>query len=75
MNYSPGLTNTLSGTTNVDVVQGFNPPLYDYIANTSTTTSDTFVFKVGGSGGATVMTVAFVYTDTTKATISTITKT
>jgi hypothetical protein len=72
---NPGLTNILAGTSNVLVTNGFDAPTYDYIANTSTTTSDTYVFKVGGSAGTTVMTVAFVYTDTTKATISTITKT
>ena len=55
---------------------GLGIPAYDYVAYTNTnTTTDTYVFKTGGSGGTTVATVTIVYTDTTKSQISTVTKT
>lgn len=56
-------------------LQGLQIGNYDYVANTSTSTSDTFRFYSGGSGGSLVATVALVYTDTTKGTIFTVTKT
>lgn len=47
---------------------------WDYVskANTNSTT-ETFTFKTGGSGGTTVGTVTVVYTDSTKEDISTVT--
>ena len=54
---------------------GLRLPLYDYISNSSGSTSDTYTFKVGGSGGLVVCTVAIVYTDSGKGTISTVTRT
>lgn len=49
---------------------------FDYVgyANTDTIT-DTYTYKTGGSGGATVATVTVVYTDTTKTQPLTITRT
>jgi len=54
---------------------GLRLPIYDYVSNTSASTSDTYIFKLGGSSGETVCTVAIVYTDNTKATILTVTRT
>ena len=71
---NPGLTNTLSGTTNVNITNGFNIPTYDYISLSQNTTQDIWTFKTGGSGGTTVGTVTITYTDTTKGTISNVTK-
>ena len=49
---------------------------FDYVSRTLTnSTTETYVFKTGGSGGTTVVTVVVVYTDSTLATISTVTKT
>lgn len=48
---------------------------YDYIARTTPdTTSEVYTFKSGGSSGSTVATITIVYTDTTLATISSVTK-
>lgn len=69
---------TLDSSGNVPVIQksGLIPFAYDYMAYTNTdSTTDTFVYKTGGSSGTTVATVTIVYTDTTKATISTVTRT
>lgn len=55
---------------------GLIPSSYDYMAYTNTdSTTDTFVYKTGGSGGTTVATVTIVYTDSTKAIVSTVTRT
>jgi hypothetical protein len=49
---------------------------YDYISITyPTTSSEVYVYKTGGSGGATVGTVTIVYVDATKNELSTVTKT
>lgn len=49
---------------------------YDYIERTLTnSTTETYVYKSGGSGGTTAATVTVVYTDSTLGTISTVTKT
>ena len=49
---------------------------YDYMAYTNTnTTTDTYVYKSGGTGGTIVATVTIVYTDSTKSVISTVTRT
>lgn len=48
------------------------PRKYDYIAYTSTNaTTDTYVYKTGGSGGTTVATVTIVWTDSNKTQVST----
>lgn len=44
---------------------------YDYGSYTSGATTDTYVFKTGGSGGTTVATLTITYTDSTKVQIST----
>lgn len=55
---------------------GLTPSTYDYVEYTNTSdTVDTYVYKVGGSSGTTVATVTIVYTDSTKATISSVTRT
>ena len=49
---------------------------YDYVSvSYDSATQETYTFKSGGSGGTTVATVVIVYTDATKANISTVTKT
>ncbi len=71
MSYSPGLN------TNINDVPGLNIPPYDYVAMTLSVgnTTETYVFKTGGSGGLTVATVVVVYTDNTRTVLSTVTKT
>lgn len=57
-------------------VAGFNIPKYDYVSvDYSISTQETYTFKSGGSGGTLVATLVVVYTDATKANISTVTKT
>ncbi len=54
----------------------FIPFDHDYFAYTNTnSTTDTYEYNTGGSGGTLVATVTIVYTDTTKETISTVTRT
>lgn len=48
---------------------------YDYISVAYDTTTDTYTFKSGGSGGDTVATVVITYTDSTKAAILSVAKT
>lgn len=49
---------------------------YDYFARVLTnSTTETYTYKSGGSGGTTTNTLVIVYTDSTLATISSITKT
>lgn len=54
---------------------GFNLPVYDYAALATATTTDTWTFFVGGSGGTLVATIVIAYTDATKVTVSSVTKT
>lgn len=54
---------------------GLALPIYDYVSNAPTSTTDVFSFKRGGASGVIVATVSILYTDTTKATISTVTRT
>ena len=57
-------------------IPGLSIPIYDYVAVTYPTTStETYTFYSGGSGGTIVATVALVYTDNTKNSLSTLTKT
>lgn len=67
-------TQTGSGASNVYVTNGLSIAAADYISLTSGATTDTYVFKSGGSGGTTVTTILITYTDSTKATISTVAK-
>jgi len=48
--------------------------IWDYMSLTQDATHDTYVFKTGGAGGTTVQTITITYTDSTKATISTVVK-
>ena len=73
---NPGLTNTTGIITVLQSIAGFNIPAYDYVGVTYPTgTSEVYVFKTGGSGGTTVATVTLVYSDTTKASLTSATKT
>lgn len=54
---------------------GLGVPQWDYTALVQASTTDTWAFKTGGSGGSTVATVVITYTDSGKGTISNITKT
>lgn len=76
MNYSPGLNATSSGSSSVLVLSSLIPVAFDYIsANYAGATSDVYTYKSGGSGGTTVATVTVVWTDATKAVLSTVTRT
>lgn len=57
------------------VESGLDLPRYDYVSNAPTSTTDVFTFKIGGSSGKVEAVVTILYTDTTKATISTVTRT
>lgn len=59
----------------VNLAGGLIQEAYDYIALTEASTTDTWVFKTGGSGGTTVATVTITYTDSNKGTISTVART
>lgn len=50
-------------------------PVYDYVSLATASTTDTYTFKTGGSGGTTVATITITYTDSTKATISSVART
>lgn len=52
------------------------PEKYDYIGATYPSgTTEVYTYKYGGSGGTLVATVTVVYTDSTKANISSVTRT
>ena len=48
---------------------------YDFVQQTQTSTTDTWTFKTGGSGGTTVAVILITYTDSTKETIDTVERT
>jgi hypothetical protein len=54
---------------------GLNLKSYDYISRSLSSATETWTFKSGGASGTVTNTVVIVYTDTTLATISTVTKT
>ena len=54
---------------------GLVPKVYDYISYTSGSTTDTYTYKTGGSGGSTVATVTVTWTDSTKTVLSTVIRT
>ncbi len=57
-------------------VSGLSLPPFDYVAMVlSPNTTETYTFKTGGASGTTVASVVIVYTDSTRADISTVTKT
>ncbi len=60
----------------VGVSVGFRIPTHDYVERTLTnSTTETYVYKTGGSTGEAVATVVIVYTDSTLETIASATKT
>ncbi len=54
---------------------GLRLPVYDYVSNATASTSDTYTFRIGGSGGLVVCVVALTFTDSSKETLSTVTRT
>ena len=75
MQQSPDVTGLATQSTLLAVAGLVTLP-YDYIsAAYPSSSSETYTFKSGGSGGTTVATVAVVYTDSTKENLSTVTKT
>lgn len=55
---------------------GLITEVWDYLVVTyPTATTELYTFKTGGSGGTTVNAVTITYTDSTKASISTVVKT
>lgn len=81
MHFSPGL-NVVGGASGLateatlKLIPGLSIPEFDYVAATYPTgSSEVYTFKTGGSGGTTVAVVTVVYTDSTKANLSTVTKT
>ena len=78
--------NVLSGTTNVagtvpvsgtlNVLKGLSITTYDTVQiSYPTGTTETYLFKSGGTAGATVATVSLTYTDSTKSALSLVLKT
>lgn len=57
------------------IQRGLYLPTFDYCSQVQASTTDTWTFKTGGSGGTTVATVTITYTDSTKAVISNVAKT
>lgn len=58
------------------IFAGLSIPTHDYIGVTyPTSTTEEYVYKIGGSGGTTVATVTVVYTSSTKVDLSSVTKT
>lgn len=65
-----------TGTTAQKQPTPFITQAYDYVAVTyPDATTDVFTFKTGGSSGTTVQTVTIVYTDSTKASLVSVTRT
>lgn len=53
-------------------ISGPGIPAWDYMSLATASTTDTYTFKTGGASGTTVATLLITYTDSTKATISTV---
>ena len=63
------------GSINTFVLNSFIPEAYDYVGVAyPDTTTETYTFKSGGSGGTTEATITLVYVDSTKARLSSATK-
>lgn len=66
---------TWNGSTPVRSPTPFIDLAYDYVSVAyPNSTTETYTFKTGGSGGTTVRTVTVVYTDATKDNLSTVTR-
>lgn len=73
----PSGSGPVAGGTSVNPVfttSGLGVIGYDYVALTQASTTDTYVFKVGGSGGSTIATLTITYTDSTKAILDNVAK-
>lgn len=64
-----------TATNPLNVITGLSVKIFDYIAYTPASTTDTYVYKTGGSGGTTQATVVVTWTDSTKTVLSTVVKT
>lgn len=64
-----------SGAVKVSLQNAMVTVPYDYISLSQNATQDIWSYKVGGAAGTLVATVSVTYTDSTKATISTVVKT
>jgi hypothetical protein len=65
---------TIAGKQIQVFTQGFCLPDYDYLAvGYPAADTETYTFKIGGAGGTTVGLLTVVYTDATKADLSTVT--
>ena len=79
--YSPGLNTVGTGSglateATLAKIPGLAIPIYDYVSVAyPDSVTETYTFKTGGSGGSTVAVVTVVYTSSTKADLSTVTKT
>ena len=61
---------------NVTSLNSLVPEIYDYISATYPTTStEAYLYKTGGASGTLVATVTVVYTDSTKAVLTSVTRT
>jgi hypothetical protein len=68
------ITNSLGSQINPSSLMDLKP--YDYVAMViAPAGTETWTFKTGGAGGTTTNTIVIVYTDSTRADISTVTKT
>lgn len=67
---------TLFDTGGNAIANGLNLAAWDYVARVLTnSTTETYTFRSGGSGGTVTNTVVIVYTDSTLATLLNVTKT
>ena len=75
--YDPnGTSSGIGGLLRAYPANALNLKPYDYVSMAiSPATTETYTFKSGGSGGTTTNTVVIVYTDASRADISTVTKT
>ena len=65
-------TQNIAGTVSSIETTGLIPKIYDYIAYTSASTTDTYVYKSGGSGGTTKATLVVTWTDSTKSILASV---
>lgn len=58
-----------------NTIAGMALPTFDYCSQVQGATTDTWSFKVGGSGGTLVATITISYVDSTKAVITNVART
>lgn len=71
---TPSSAVTVSGNVSTVEQTGIINFAFDYVSLSVATTTDTYVFKTGGSGGTTVATVVITYTDSSKTVLSNVVK-